>query len=71
MTRLQPVHPGEVLKHGFMEPFGLSATTLARATNAREEMPGQEGAQGCSVTESRRFGVEVDRAMGADLAWPE
>ena len=32
MTRLPPVHPGEVLKHDFMEPFGLSATALARAT---------------------------------------
>ena len=32
MTRLAPVHPGEVLKHDFMEPFGLSATALAKAT---------------------------------------
>ena len=32
MTRLQPVHPGEVLKHDFMDPFGLSATALAKAT---------------------------------------
>ena len=32
MIRLQPVHPGEVLKHDFMEPFGLSATALAKAT---------------------------------------
>ncbi len=31
MTRLDPVHPGEVLKHDFMEPFGLSATALAKA----------------------------------------
>ncbi len=31
MTRLEPVHPGEVLKHDFMEPFGLSATALAEA----------------------------------------
>ena len=31
MTRLQPVHPGEVLKHDFMDPFGLSATALAKA----------------------------------------
>ena len=31
MTRLDPVHPGEVLKHDFMEPFALSATALARA----------------------------------------
>ena len=31
MTRLEPVHPGEILKHDFMEPFGLSSTALARA----------------------------------------
>lgn len=32
MTRLTPVHPGEVLKHDFMEPFSLTGATLARAT---------------------------------------
>lgn len=31
MTRLPPVHPGEVLKHDFMEPFDLSAPGLSRA----------------------------------------
>ena len=31
MTRLDPVHPGEVLKHDFMAPFDLSDTALARA----------------------------------------
>ena len=31
MNRLEPVHPGEVLKHEFMEPFGLSATAMAKA----------------------------------------
>ena len=31
MTRLEPVHPGEILKHDFMEPFGRSSTALARA----------------------------------------
>ena len=31
MTRLEPIHPGEVLKHEFMEPFGLSGTALAKA----------------------------------------
>ena len=31
MTRLDPVHPGEVLKHDFMEPLGLSAAALAKA----------------------------------------
>ena len=25
MVRLEPVHPGEILKHDFMEPLGLSA----------------------------------------------
>ena len=31
MTRLDPVHPGEVLKHDFMEPFALSSAALAKA----------------------------------------
>ena len=31
MTRLEPVHPGEVLKQDFMVPLGLSDTALARA----------------------------------------
>ena len=31
MTRLDPVHPGEILKHDFMEPFGLSSNALAKA----------------------------------------
>ena len=31
MAALEPVHPGEILKHDFMEPLELSATSLARA----------------------------------------
>ena len=31
MTLLEPVHPGEVLKHDFMERFALSSNALARA----------------------------------------
>ena len=31
MTRLKPIHPGEILKCDFMEPLGLSATALAKA----------------------------------------
>jgi len=31
MTRLEPVHPGEVLRHDFVEPFGLSSSALAKA----------------------------------------
>ena len=31
MNKLTPVHPGEILKHDFMAPFGLSSTALAKA----------------------------------------
>lgn len=31
MARLEPVHPGEILKRDFMEPFGLSSSALAKA----------------------------------------
>ena len=31
MTRLDPIHPGEVLKHDFMDPLDLSATAPATA----------------------------------------
>ena len=48
MTRLEPVHPGEVLKHDFMEPLGLSATALAKAvgvtpTRINEIIRGRRG----------------------------
>lgn len=31
MSRLDPVHPGEVLKDEFMDPLALSVAALARA----------------------------------------
>lgn len=31
MIRLQPVHPGEILKHDFIDPSPLSARALATA----------------------------------------
>ena len=31
MTQLAPVHPGEVRRHDFMEPFALSVTALSNA----------------------------------------
>ena len=34
MTRLEPVHPGEILKHDYMEPLALSSTTPAKAIGA-------------------------------------
>lgn len=37
MSRLSPVHPGEVLKHDFMVPFGLSEAALASAHGVNTE----------------------------------
>ena len=31
MSQIEPVHPGEILKRDFMEPFGLSSTALGKA----------------------------------------
>ena len=31
MTQLAPVHPGEILRYDFMEPFALSVTALSDA----------------------------------------
>src|SRR5262245_50292165 len=48
MNRLDPVHPGEVLREEFLDSFGLSRRALARACGvprtrierlAREETP--------------------------------
>ncbi len=55
MTRLAPVHPGEVLKHDFMEPFALSSTALAKAI----------GVTPARVNEvvRRRRGITADTAL--------
>ena len=60
MTRLEPVHPGEILKHDFMEPFGLSATAVARAigvTPARinEIVRGRRGITAATALRLARF----------------
>ena len=30
MTKLEPIHPGEILKYDFMDPLSLSAETLSK-----------------------------------------
>ena len=60
MTRLDPVHPGEVLKHEFLEPFGLSATALAKAigvTSARinEIVSGRRGITAATALRLARY----------------
>ena len=60
MTRLSPVHPGEVLKHDFMEQFGLSANALAKAigvTPARinEIVRGRRGITAATASRLARY----------------
>lgn len=55
MTRLDPIHPGEVLKHDFMDPFGLSATRLATAL-------GVTPARISEIVRGRR-GITADTAL--------
>lgn len=55
MVRLEPVHPGEILKHDFMEPFGLSSTALAKAI-------GVTPAQTNEIVRCRR-GISAETAL--------
>ncbi|MDE2793302.1 MAG: HigA family addiction module antitoxin [Gemmatimonadota bacterium] len=69
MTRLDPVHPGEVLKRDFMEPFGLSSTALAGAvgvTTARinEIAGGRRGITAdTALRVARYFGTDAQSWM--------
>ena len=69
MTRLDPVHPGEILKHDYMEPFGLSATAVARAigvTPARinEIVRGRRGITAATALRlARYFSTEAQSWM--------
>ncbi len=60
MNDLNPVHPGEILKHEFMVPFDLSATSLAKAvgvTPARinEIVRGQRGITASTALRLARY----------------
>ena len=69
MTRLDPIHPGEVLKHDFMDPFALSSTALARAvgvTPARinEIVRGRRGITAeTALRLARYFGTDAQSWM--------
>ncbi len=81
MTRLQPVHPGEVLKHDFMEPFGLSSTALAKATGVtpariNEIVRGRRGITAATALRlAKYFGTDAQSWMnlqtGYELALAE
>ena len=65
MNNLQPVHPGEILKTDFMEPFGLSATALANALGVapariNEIVRGRRGiTAGTALRLARYFGTDA------------
>ena len=65
MTRLDPVHPGEILKHDFMEPLDLSATALAEAigvtpTRISEIIRGRRGITAeTALRLARYFGTDA------------
>ena len=69
MTRVQPVHSGEVLRHDFMAPLGLSSAALARAigvTPARinEIVRGRRGiTAGTALRLAKCFGTEAQSWM--------
>ena len=75
MTRLDPVHPGEVLKHDFMEPFGLSASALAKAigvTPARinEIVRGRRGITAATALRlARYFSTDAQSWMNLQDRW--
>lgn len=74
-TRLEPVHPGEVLKHDFMEPFALSSTALAKAigvTPARinEIVRGRRGITASTALRlARYFGTDARSWMNLQLRY--
>ena len=74
-TRLEPVHPGKVLKHDFMEPFGLSSNALAKAlgvTTARvnDIVRGRRGiTAGTALRLARYFGTDARSWLNLQLRY--
>ncbi len=83
MSKLKPVHPGEILKEDFMAPYGLSSNALAKAigvTAARinEIVRGRRGITADTALRlARYFGTDADSWMNLQdryeltVAWNE
>ncbi len=54
-TNIEPEHPGEILRHEFMAPWGLSANALTR----RIQVPGNR----ISAIVAGRRGITADTAL--------
>lgn len=53
-TKHKPIHPGEVLKHDFLDPMGMTAYRLAKETGVTAQHIGRI--------------VNGERGIGGDLA---
>lgn len=75
MTRLEPVHPGEILKHDFMEPLGLSTSALAREIGVAPKRIGRIvcGERGITAEIALRlahyFGVDAQSWMNLQSSY--
>lgn len=74
MTMLQvPVHPGEILKHEFLDAWGISAGKLARHIHVPrtriERLVKEETAMSVDTAQrlSRAFGTSVEFWMNLQL----
>ena len=66
VTTIEPIHPGEVLAHEFMEPLGISANKLAKHIEVPTNritgiINGQRGISGDTALRlSKAFGTTAE-----------
>ena len=69
MSQIEPVHPGEILKRDFMEPFGLSSTALGKAlgvtaTRVHDVVRGRRGITAeTALRLAQYFGTDAESWM--------
>lgn len=75
MAKLEPIHPGEILKEEFMEPLGLSANALAIALRVPATRIGDIVRGHRSITPDtalrlgRYFGTTADLWLGLQVEY--
>jgi len=73
--KLKPVHPGEVLRHDFLEPMGISVYRLSKETGVSAQHYGRiiKGTRGLSgdvaLRLARFFGTSAQVWMGLQAQW--
>lgn len=71
----KPIHAGEVLRHDFLEPMGLSVYRLAKETGISQQHLGKivNGTRGISgevaLRLARFFGTSAQVWMGLQSQW--